>query len=240
MSRVTEKIIGSIITALAFASFIGYGKYFFEQTFQWIEFLLVFFIGFLGYLYLRLSKLEYVRHITFFAGLIVTVFLIKYDFLSTKNIMLLCLNALIVLLYHNVFRKNIFIKSFIISLVWLLWLYFFTNQWNMFFYLQQFVFVFLLTLPFDINGTDRDKIMTIPKKYGIKIALKIIYLLLAFYFLLGLLLSLTFQITSIVVSLLIAIYLLIPLSFKNYYVYLFYDGIIVLQWIIYWLVKYYY
>lgn len=239
MNRVTEKIIGSIITALAFVSFIGYGKNFFEQSFQWIEFILAFFIGFLGYVYLRLSKLEYVRYITFFAGLIVLVFLIKHNFLSTKNILLLCLNALIVLLYHKIFRKNIFIKPLIISLVWVLWLYFFTNQWNIFFYLQQLTFVFLLTLPFDINGLNRDKIMTIPKQYGIRITLNIIYFLLVFYCLLGLLLPLTFQITSIIISLMTALYLWIPLSFKDYYVYLFYDGIIVLQWFIYYLVKQY-
>lgn len=240
MSRVTEKIIGSIITALAFASFIGYGKDFFAQSFKWIEFTLTFFIGFLGYLYLRLSKLVYVKYITFFAGLIVIVCLIRYDYLSMKNVLLLCLNGLIVLLYHKILRKNIFIKLFVISLVWVLWLYFFTNQWNIFFYLQQLTFVFLLTLPFDINGLNRDKITTIPKQYGIKITLNIIYFLLVFYCLLGLLLPLTFQITSIIISLMIALYLWIPLTFQDYYVYLFYDGIIVLQWIIYWLVKYYY
>ncbi|GAB4448136.1 MAG: hypothetical protein OHK0036_03200 [Bacteroidia bacterium] len=240
MNRVTEKIIGSIITALAFVSFIGYGKNFFEQSFQWIEFMLAFFIGFLGYLYLRLSKLEYARHITFFAGLIVMVLLIKHNFLSTKNILLLCLNALIVLLYHKIFRKNIFIKPLIISLVWILWLYFFTNEWNMFFYLQQLVFVLLLTLPFDINGINRDKILTIPKKYGIKITLNVIYFLLVSYLLLGLVLPLTFQITSIIISLLVALYVWIPLSFKDYYVYLFYDGIIILQWVIYKLVECYY
>jgi len=231
---IIQKFVGSIITSLGFVGFIVFGQKFFQQEILIKECVIMFLIAFAGYVYFRLSKNKWIKILSIFLICWVLYLLWRNRMFSAERIIIIIFNVIIMFLYHSHLRKMIFVKPFIIGLSWVSWLYFFTLNFHFWFYLQQFIFISLLTIPFDISTIDRDKIITLPKKYGkgrvvvwLRI-LSIMFLLLSFEF------PLIFTLNAFIIGVILNVFLHFNFTFQWPYVYIFYDGIIFLQMIVLW------
>lgn len=109
----------------------------------------------------------------FFLGIFITLFLFYYlqNFRLLLQWIILCF---IVLLYNSIYiplkiRNLSIVKIFIISFVWTLFILFFSDSERSFNnIITVFLFVFGITLAFDISDLKKDKITTIPKLIGVK------------------------------------------------------------------------
>lgn len=196
-----------------------------------------FMLGFAGYVYLRLSK----ERFFFYFSLMVLILammsvwkLLVWDFYRG---IIGGLNACMIGMYHSVFRKRVIMKPFVIAASWVLWLLFFTMKWAFVFYFQQFIFIALLTISFDIKSMNTDKISTIPKRWGLKHAVVLIRVLSVIYLVMSFFMDECFQWNSIIMFCLVNIFLSVKSSFHPFRVYYYYDGIIVLQTLSYYVMK---
>ena len=234
-----EKLIGTIITSLGFAFEVFLFKVYFNQHLSPFTFLSAFLLCFSGYTYLRFTENNRINAISFVAF---AVFLLSIFFYIQSNEMKEILNKLIILsfalliiliyhssLYLRVLRGNIILKPLVISIVWLLLIYLYVNEFEWMFYFHQCLFIALLTIPFDIKTMNTDQFSTLPKVLGIHKTKKILAILIVFYALLSLLFLLPFSIISLVISVLLLISVLSEFTFKDLWLYIFYDGVIILQ-----------
>lgn len=235
MQKVYSKTIGSVFTAIGFALFIWYGGMYFKQSQSILIVFTAFLLGFNGYLFLRLSKWKFIRWMFVFINLITAYLLYVQNLLHIQNIVILMIIGGVLLLYYPFFRNQLVLKPLVIAATWMLWMYFFIHKFELWFYVQQFIFIFLLTIPFDIGGMERDKIITLPKKLGINTALNLIRGLLLIYLFTGFLLPTYFTITTAEIFLLLHILLFQKHTFKGIWAYVCYDGIIALQSVFFWI-----
>lgn len=226
------KIVGSFITALAFTGFIQYGQLFFGQVVSYGIVLITFLTAWVGYVYLRLSKLWWIRIAVVVLFVLWVLLLYLYISFSVLRWVVLMLNGGIVAGYPLFLRRHIFAKPLSIAAAWVLWLYFFTLDFDVYFYLQQFVFIGLLTIPFDIYGIQSDTMLTIPKKWGVSKSIVGMRVCLLVYVLLALFLPLPYLLTSVVIFFVFNAAFSYSKSFQVLWVSIFYDGGIGLQYVI--------
>lgn len=234
---IKEKLFGSLITGLAFAAFVVYGWWYFNVGIEVFEVVVFFMLGFAGYVYLRLSKEKfffYFSLIVLILAMIGVWMLLAWNFYRA---IVFVLNAGIVGMYHSVFRKKILLKPFIIAVSWVLWLLLFTMKWDFIFYFQQFVWIALLTIPFDVKSMNTDKIDTIPNRWGMECAVNLTRFLSLVYLVTGFFMDEWFNLNGVIMFCLVNIFLSMKSSFYTFRVYYYYDGIIVLQTLSYYFMK---
>lgn len=236
--------VGTFITALAFASEVWYVELFYEHSMNIYLFLSAFIMGFGGYIYLRFTKYNQLNKMLFvlvMCFIVSAILWYSHQMYSNKKIelsihALLCLilSGILLLMYHSkiffhAIRNNILMKPLIIALVWMLLVYFYVQKFTWWLYFQQFEFLFLLTIPFDIKGLPTDTIITIPKVLGRHKTIRLLIVMVAIYWILGLFLPKNFIFNSTIVSLILASFVFVDSTYHKLLVYIFYDGIIVLQ-----------
>lgn len=227
------KIYGSIITAVAFVCYILHAQNYFHISPDLVTITTSFNICFLTYLYLRLSKNKRWFLILFVLGIITGFYLyFLFNEWSINRICVLLLNSIVLFYYRSFFRPKFLIKPITIAISWTSWIYFFTHRWDSIFYSQQFIFIALLTLPFDISSAHKDSFQTIPRYYGIQTTTFIIRFLSIIYLALGFSLSLKQAIVSLLLTIAINSAISFKLTYSDFNVYLFYDGMIALQQIV--------
>ncbi|MCX7727942.1 MAG: hypothetical protein N2203_00565 [Bacteroidia bacterium] len=235
-----EKVLGTIVTAAAFSSFVIYAYWYFNLKVYFLFVSVFFLVGMGGYMYLRLSQHKKLRNLSLAIILVALIGIgcLYHYSINLNRISILLLNLILIGLYYSFFRKIFFLKSFVISVSWILWVFFFVFKWDIVLYLQQFLYVFTLTIPFDIKSMHRDTIMTIPKKIGLSKTKYLIRILSVCYLITGALMGKIFLFNAVIQFCLINLFLNIKKSFQGIYVYIFYDGIIILQALIFFLLKY--
>lgn len=235
---------GTLITALAFASEVWYIKLFYRNIVDGYLLLSAFLICFGGYFYLRFTMYNKLNTV-FFISVGITIFsgimwyfhfkyLNKNISLSVLQILSLIVTGILLLMYHskiffNNIRNNVLMKPLIIAIVWMLLVFFYVGKFSWWIYFQQFIFIFLLTIPFDIKGLPTDKIITIPKVLGINKTKKLLAFLISMYFVTGLFLPKIYVLNSFFISCILLSLIFIDITYHKILVYIFYDGIIVLQ-----------
>lgn len=234
---VKEKLAGSLITGMAFASFVIYGYWYFCVEVSVWQVAIFFLLGFGGYVYLRLSKYKFFWYFSLIVLALTMTGLWKLWVWNFYRVMIFALNAGIIGMYHSVFRKNILLKPFVIAASWVLWLVFFTMQQDFIFYFQQFVWIALLTIPFDIKSMNTDKILTIPKRWGVKNTLLMMRCLSVVYLIISFFMDGWFRVNGMMMFGVVNVFLSIRSSFYPFWVYYYYDGIIVLQTLSYCLIR---
>lgn len=239
-----QKLIGTFITSLAFATHLLLFADFFNITLHFYQFLSAFLISFSGYYYLRFTKDNDLNKHSVFALLLLALAiylkLFSQHFPITHYITILLFSLVILYIYHSqkfvsVLRGNIFFKPLIISFVWLITLLWYTKKFHALFYLHQFTFIALLTIPFDIQTMHSDNFITIPKKIGISKTQKILFFFTLIYMTLSYFVSSTLFYTSLIIGGGLMVLYFIPQTFYKLFVYICYDGIIILQTLIYYL-----
>jgi len=234
---IIQKFVGSIITSLGFVGFIVFGQKFFQQQILIKECVIMFLIAFSGYVYFRLSKNKWIKILSVFLMCVTMNLLWENRILNPERIIIIIFNGTIMFLYHSYFRKMIFVKPFIIGLSWVSWLYFFTLNFHFWFYLQQFIFISLLTIPFDISTIQRDKIITLPKKYGKDKVVVLLRIMSVLYVLLSFEFPFHFILNAFIITVILNVFLFFNFTFQLPYVYIFYDGIIFLQMLVLWVAE---
>lgn len=238
MSNVLIKLYGTFITAIAFTSLIIYFHLYLNVPIDKTILFTSWWIAFAGYIYFRFRKIKLLRFASIISACMICVLLFIDEFmLSYTNSVVLFLSGIFFVLYAHYFRKNIILKPLVISASWILLAYLFTEKFQVLFYIQQFIFVFLLTIPFDIAGFENDKIKTFPRAWGIKKSIHLLRIFSIIYFILSLGLDISALMSSLIVFVLLNILFYFPKGFKGIITYLFYDGIIILQTLLYWILK---
>ncbi len=233
------KLIGTFITALAFCFEVWYVKIFYEDSINIYLILSTFFACFGGYFYLRFTQYNEINRV-FFIFIIsvvistVTLYLSQRDLLSIQQWISLIISGVLLFMYHsklflNSIRNNVIMKPTIIAIVWMLLIFFYTQKFNYVLYLQQFIFIFLLTIPFDIKGVSKDKIVTIPKLLGINKTMWLLANLIILYITISLFLPKIYIFNSLLVGLITLFLIFNKFTYQKLFIYIFYDGIIVLQ-----------
>ncbi len=242
------KLIGTFITSLAFAIYLLLFADFLKVYLNFYHFLSAFLITFSGYYYLRFTKdndlNKYSVFSLFLLALAIYLKLFSQHFQITHYFIILLFTLIVLYIYHSqrfvgVLRGSTFFKPFIISFVWLIILFWYTKKFHALFYLHQFTFIALLTIPFDVQTVHSDNFMTIPKKFGISKTQKILIFFTLIYITLSYFVSSTLFYTSLVTGCGLMVLYFIPLTFYNLLVYVCYDGIIILQTLIYYLLEKY-
>ncbi|RME15133.1 MAG: hypothetical protein D6799_06370 [Bacteroidetes bacterium] len=234
---IKEKFFGSFITGLAFASFMVYGYLYIGIDVRIVDVFCFFLLGLGGYVYLRLSqyKFFYYFSLSVLALTIMGVWmLLRWDF---YRVIIFVLNCGIIGMYHSVFRRRVLLKPLVIAVSWILWLLFFTMHPDVVFYFQQFVWIALLTIPFDIKSKNTDKISTIPNRWGVECAVNLTRFLSLVYLMTSFFVDGWFRLNGVIMFCLVNIFLSIKSSFYPFRVYYYYDGIIVLQTLSYYFMK---
>ncbi len=244
----TQKLIGTFVTALAFAMHLLLFADFLKINLHFYQFLSAFLITFSGYYYLRFTRdNEWNNHSIFsllLFSLAIYLKLFSQHFHITHYITILLFSLIILYVYHSqkfiyILRGSIFFKPIIISFVWLITLLWYTKKFHALFYLHQFTFIALLTIPFDIQTIHTDHFITIPKKFGISKTQKLLIFFTLIYITLSYFVSSTLFYTSLVTGGGLMVLYFIPQTFYKLFVYICYDGIIILQTLIYYLFEKY-
>lgn len=243
-----EKLVGTVITSFAFAFEVFLFKIYFNQGLSFFTFLSSFLLCFSGYTYLRFTENNRINAKSF---VVFVVFLISIYFFIQSNevkeilnkLLVLFFGLIIILIYHSsrylkVLRGNLMLKPLVISIVWLSLVYLYVNEIEWKFYIHQSLFIALLTIPFDIKTINTDQFSTLPKVLGIKKTKRILVILIFLYALLSIFSLFSFSIIFIIISVLLLISILLDFTFKNLWVYVFYDGMIILQSILVFLYKF--
>lgn len=228
------------MTALAFASHLIFMGQYVQQSVPVTLFLSAFLMSLAGYLYLRFTKNNILHMMTFFSGILFCIalrFYLHTCTISLKNGLSISAAGILVWMYHaRVFLKrirgNAFVKPAFIAMVWLLMIYFYIQQWDMLIYLQQFVFIYVLTIPFDIRDMKSDSFTTLPKLLGIPSARFLMIFLMVVYAALSLIMPRAFMYTSFISAGVLIPSFFLSYTYQKLWVYVFYDGIIVLQTIL--------
>lgn len=241
--NVFEKLVGTIITSLAFAfEVLLFKVYFKQQDLSPLIFLSAFLLCFSGYSYLRFTLDNCINGISIASFILFLISIYIYGSLInrvilTSKIILLGIALLIILIYHsslykNILRGNIILKPLAISIVWLLLIFLYVNEFEWKFYFHQGLFIALLTIFFDIKTINTDPFSTLPKVLGITKTKRILAIFIILYALLSVFFSMSLSIVFIIISVLLLMSILLDFMFKDLWLYVFYDGVIILQSII--------
>lgn len=231
------KLAGTFITALAFASHLIFIGRYVQHSVPMLWFVSAFLMCLAGYLYMRFTKDNVFNRTTFFSLILFCTSLLFYLHtctVSLKGIVSILAAGGLVWIYHaSLFQKqirgNAFVKPAFIAMVWLLMIYFYMQQWDTLIYLQQFIFVYVLTIPFDVKSMKTDSFVTIPKLLGISFTRLLMIFLMIVYAALSLAMPRVFVYTAFITAGVLIPSFFLSFTYKKLWVYIFYDGIIVLQ-----------
>lgn len=245
MNEHVEKFLGTLITALAFTSSVGLIQIYMSVPIQSPMLISAFLLCFSGYIYLRFTMDNVWNVISIACSLMAVVSMILYVvFCSFEIYQLYQQNwwiifiIILIWLYHSqrflrYIRGNVYIKPLVIAFVWMALCYFYIQKMNGILYFQQFVLISTLTIPFDIKGKNKDNFLTIPQWLGEYNSKILIAILLSIYTICAIFLGKELLITALCIDGLLLIFLKQNITFYGIWTYVCYDGIIILQCLLY-------